>query len=98
MEVSPEELRGASKTMSSLATGMKPLPTAITLWPSSGMEGSATAAALGKSPQACFEAMQVLSGRYQEMADLLSESADTYQSTDEAAAARLKAMGDLNGG
>ncbi|MDG3008596.1 hypothetical protein G4X40_00330 [Rhodococcus sp. D2-41] len=62
------------------------------------MAGSATAAALHKSPQVCFEAMHVMSGRYQEMADLLSESADTYESTNEAAAARLKAMGDLNGG
>ncbi|WP_187776156.1 type VII secretion target [Antrihabitans cavernicola] len=98
MEVSVDDLRRAAGTMNGLAADVAPSVSDGLLWPTEVMPGSATAAALGRSPAAKTQACTVMQGRYHEMGDLLTASANNYHGTDEDAARRLDAMGDLNAG
>ncbi|MEC3914413.1 type VII secretion target [Nocardia sp. CDC160] len=106
MEVSPQELRDAASTIDGIADAVGKLATFAAPFTASGllgslgsgMAGSATAAQLDRIEAVRSKAMGVVEGRYQEIAGLLRTSADTYHGTDEDAAARFAALGDLNTG
>ena len=98
MEISVDDLRGAATKLGKLADDVGPSAFDDILWPSSAMPGSATSAALRQSPAAKTHALTVMAGRYTEMEDLLTTSADTFHGTDGDAATRFSAIGDLNGG
>ncbi|MFE2997329.1 type VII secretion target [Nocardia sp. NPDC059246] len=106
MEVSAQELREAATTIDGFADAVGKLPTFGGLFAPSGLlgtlgsdlAGSATAVQLDRVEAVRSKAMGVVKGRYQEFAGLLRTSADTYHGTDEDAAARFVALGDLNSG
>lgn len=98
VEISVDDLRGAATKVGKLADDVEPSALGGILWPSSAMPGSATCAALAQSPAAKTQAQTVMAGRYMEMKDLLTTSADTFHGTDDDAARRFGAMGDLNTG
>lgn len=93
MFVSPDELRAASKGVRDLGGSLPPTGADAA---ANALAGSATTAALGQTEVARRQAESVIRGRFKQIGYLLGESADKYSGTDEDAARRLNAMGDLN--
>lgn len=103
MQVSPEELRTAAKTFDGIVDAIGKLPaidaaSGILGTLGSFMQGSETGPELDRIETVRAKAIPIVSGRYQEFAALLRESADTYHGTDLEAAARFAALGDFNSG
>ncbi|MET8871194.1 type VII secretion target [Nocardia sp. NPDC004604] len=101
LKVSPEELRQAAGELTKLGDDIIDTNKLPHLGASRGvgaLPGSPIAAALANADPASASAKSVLQGRLEEMANLLTTSANTYHDSDTDAAARLAALGDLNSG
>ncbi|MEU0544744.1 type VII secretion target [Nocardia sp. NPDC005978] len=102
MQVSAQELRDTATVVDAIADGVGKLPRVGA--PGGGgsfsaaLPGSETGTQLDRVDAAGARALQVAGGRYLAIAGLFRTSADTYQGTDLAAAARFAALGDLNSG
>ncbi|MFI5776456.1 type VII secretion target [Nocardia sp. NPDC051570] len=101
VQVSPEQLRQAASELTTLSGDVadtKKLPPLGAGRGMTALPGSPIAAALTNADAASATATSVLRGRLEEMANLLTASANAYHDTDTDAAARLAALGDLNSG
>ncbi|MRH86704.1 hypothetical protein GFY24_04340 [Nocardia sp. SYP-A9097] len=103
MQVSPEELRAAADKFDGIAGAVGKLPAIDAAAGFIGtlgsfMQGSDTGPELDRMETVRAKAIPVVSGRYQEFAALLRESADTYHGSDQDSAARFDALGDFNSG
>ncbi|MFF2557317.1 type VII secretion target [Nocardia sp. NPDC058058] len=103
MQVSAQELRDAATKFDTIVAAVGKLPAIDSAGGFLGtlgsfMQGSETGPELDRIEPVRAKAMPVISGRYQEFAALLRESADTYHGTDTGAAARFDALGDFNSG
>ncbi|WP_330183628.1 ESX-1 secretion-associated protein [Nocardia sp. NBC_01503] len=103
MQVSPEELRDAANTFDGIVGAVGKLPVIDTASGVLGtlgsfMQGSDTGPELDRIEAVRAKAIPIVSGRYQEFAAVLRESADTYHGSDQDSAARFDALGDFNSG
>lgn len=103
MQVSAQELRDAAKVFDGIVAAVGKLPvidTASGILGTLGsfMQGSEVGPELDRIEAVRAKAIPIVSGRYQEFAALLNESADTYHGTDQDAATRFQALGDFNSG
>lgn len=103
MQVSPQELRDAAGKFDTIVGAVGKLPAidaASGIFGTLGsfMQGSETGPELDRIEPVRTKAIPVISGRYQEFAALLRESADSYHGTDADAGARFDALGDFNNG
>ncbi|MCU1644514.1 MAG: hypothetical protein JWN03_4789 [Nocardia sp.] len=103
MQVSPQELRDAANTFDGIVGTVGKLPVIDAASGVMGtlgalMQGSDTGPEPDRIEAVRAKAIPIVSGRYQEFAALLRESADTYHGSDQEAAARFDALGDFNSG
>lgn len=97
MQVDPNELRSAARSIQS-GWNMPTLGSAEAgiSKAAAGIHGTDTSGAITSAGAAVERALAVLKSRRDEFVHVLTVSADRYTGTDETAAARLKAIGDLN--
>lgn len=96
--VDPESLRAAAGTMALLPSDIDRAPHLGAGPEAAKLTGSAVGAALGLTDALSKQAKDVLKGRYDEIAGLLTLSANSYHGSDIDAAKRLADIGDLNSG
>ncbi|PXW35133.1 UNVERIFIED_CONTAM: hypothetical protein DES50_10174 [Williamsia faeni] len=102
-QVDPEDLREAARQIGGGTTGTTPFggvspgtATSSLRFAGTGMSATDTATALTTAADAAETAVEVVRARISEWNSILTESAETFETTEEVSTRRLEALGDFN--